>query len=70
MQSLIRRERAKQRDSGTDRLLVVVAATRGNRRALREAAPILEETLPLRTRAVLHALHRGEDPGYDGLVLI
>ena len=70
VQSLIRRERAKQRDSSTDRLLLVVAATRGNRRALREAAPILDETLPLRTRAVLHALHRGEDPGGDGLVLI
>ena len=70
VQAQIRPLMLKQRDAGVDRLVLVVAATHGNRRAVAEAGPALHESFPLGTRAVLAALRAGRDPGGNGLVFI
>lgn len=60
----------KQRDLGADRCLLVIAATRANRAALREADAAVAASFPLRTREVLRALAAGADPGANGIVLL
>src|SRR5437762_5318688 len=60
----------KKRDLSATRLVLLVAATHANRRALREAAGIVNASFPLGTRAILRALAAGRDPGADGVVLI
>ncbi len=70
VQALLRREQAKQRDSGVTRLLLVAADTRGNRAAISEARDLLASAGFLGPRKVMHSLRRGEDPGGDGWVLI
>ena len=69
LQALLRREAAKARDDGIDVLLLVVADTHANRRALHEARELLQSTLPLDTRRVLGALRRGESPAAGGVVI-
>lgn len=49
------------------RLVVVVADTRGNRSALAPFRPILRETFPAGTRAVMAALRNGTPLGMNGL---
>jgi len=68
VQAQLRPIQLKQRDSGIGRLVLVLAATRGNRCAAAEAGDILREVFPLSTKAVLGALARGRDPGANGLV--
>jgi hypothetical protein len=60
----------KQRDLGADRCLLVIAATRANRAALREADAAVAASFPLRTREVLRALAADADPGANGIVLL
>jgi transcriptional regulator with XRE-family HTH domain len=60
----------KKRDMGADRLILLFANTRANRRALREAMPVATDSFPLATDAVIRALEGGEDPGADGIVLL
>jgi len=69
-QAQVRPLMLKQRDAGVDRLVLVVAATHANRRAVAEAGPALRESFRLGTRAVLAALRAGKDPGSNGLVFI
>ena len=69
-QAQIRPLMLKQRDARVDRLVLVVGATHGNRRAVAEAGTALRESFPLGTRAVLAALRAGRDPGNNGLVFI
>jgi transcriptional regulator with XRE-family HTH domain len=69
-QAQVRAAHLKQRDLGADRLIFVIAATTTNRRALRAAGSAVETAFPLATRATLHALAAGNDPGADGLVLL
>lgn len=61
---------AKKRDLGADRLILLIANTRYNRRALREAGSIVFETFPLSTDDVMPPLEAGVDPGADGIVLL
>lgn len=61
---------AKKRDLGADRLVLLIADTRANRRALREAADIAIGSFPLNTAQVLRAMEAGEDPGADGIVVL
>jgi transcriptional regulator with XRE-family HTH domain len=61
---------AKKRDLGADRLVLLIANTRTNRRALQEAGGIAAESFPLTTDAVMRSLEAGEDPGADGIVLL
>jgi hypothetical protein len=69
-QELLRREQLKARDSGVGRILLVLADTAHNRRAVRESWPGLRSVLPLEGRAVLAALRRGRDPGRNGLLFV
>jgi transcriptional regulator with XRE-family HTH domain len=60
----------KARDMGISRVVIVVAATKANRRAMSEAATMLAAEFPLGSRATLAALVAGRDPGANGTVLI
>lgn len=70
LQALQRRCEAKARDSGADRIALLVADTRHNRRVLREHREALRSTFPLDTRAVMAALRAGELPSANGIVVL
>jgi len=70
LQAIQRRCEAKARDSGVDRIVLLVADTRHNRRVLREHREALRSTFPLDTRAVMTALRAGELPSANGVVVI
>jgi transcriptional regulator with XRE-family HTH domain len=69
LQALERRLERKRRDGGADHVILLVAGTRRNRRAL-AAAPAAFGGFSRDARAVLGALRRGEDPGRDALILV
>lgn len=69
VQAVERRVALKQRDSGVAHVILLVADTPRNRRALR-AAPAAFAGYPRDSRAVLRALRRGEDPGTNAILLI
>jgi hypothetical protein len=58
------------RDSGVDRLILLVWATRANRATLREIRESLRAEMPLDSRQILAALRAGRDPGQDGILLL
>ena len=68
-QALERRLSLKRRDGGVDKVVLVIADTPRNRRAL-AASPAAFSDLPLRTRAILVALRAGDEPGGSGIVVI
>lgn len=70
VQAQIRAARRKQRDLGADRLVIVIAGTRTNRRVLTDAGPVIRDAFPLDTRTMLQTLAAGTDPGADGIVLL
>lgn len=70
MQAQVRSARAKQRDIGAQRLILLVLATRANRETLRLAGPSALEEFPMRTRRAMAALAAGIDPGGDCLILL
>lgn len=69
VQAVERRLRAKQRDLGATRAILLIAGTRHNR-AVIEHVPDLRTQFPIGTRACLAALGRGRDPGGDCLVIL
>jgi transcriptional regulator with XRE-family HTH domain len=69
-QAQLRSVLLKARDMAIGRMIVVVAATPANRRALFEAAEVVASDFPLATRAILKALSEGRDPGANGIVVI
>jgi transcriptional regulator with XRE-family HTH domain len=60
----------KKRDLGADRLIILIAATHANRRALAEASAVASGSFPLGTKATLLALSEGRDPGADAIVVL
>ncbi|HEX7171228.1 MAG TPA: hypothetical protein VF365_01330 [Candidatus Limnocylindria bacterium] len=60
----------KQRDSGADRMILLVAGTARNRSLVREHVGLLRQTFPLDTRSTLQALGEGRDPGANGVVVL
>ena len=70
IQALQRRLELKWRDSGSPRLVLVVSATRHNRRVVREHRSALGSTLPLDSREVLAALRAGELPRANGIAFV
>jgi hypothetical protein len=60
----------KKRDLGADRLILLVAATHANRRAVAEAASVASGSFPLSTKPTLAALSAGQDPGADAIVIL
>jgi transcriptional regulator with XRE-family HTH domain len=59
----------KRRDGGVDHVVILIADTPRNRRAL-EAAPAGFSDFPLRTREIMTALAAGREPGDSGIVVI
>jgi transcriptional regulator with XRE-family HTH domain len=70
IQAVQRRSEAKWRDSGVDRVVLVVAGTRGNRAIVREHRGALFSTFPADTREVLAALREGRLPERNGIILL
>ncbi|MGH2444755.1 MAG: helix-turn-helix domain-containing protein [Candidatus Limnocylindria bacterium] len=70
LQAQRRAGQLKVRDLKADRLILVVAGTTTNRRALHSAGPTVTDAFPVDTRAALAALAAGEDPGGDALILL
>ena len=69
IQALERRLALKRRDGDVDHLILLVADTARNRRAI-ASAPASFADLPLRTRQILAALRDGRDPGGSGIVIL
>jgi len=70
VQAQVRRLTVKQADAREARLILVIAATHANRRALAEAGGALRDSFPVSTKAVLGALRAGMDPGGNGIVFL
>lgn len=60
----------KKRDLGAARLILLVAATSANRRALREARDVVDMSFPLGTKTILAAMRDVRVPGADGVVVL
>ena len=69
VQAVERRIALKQRDGGIDHVIVLVADTPRNRRAL-VAAPAAFATFSRDARPVLRALGSGADPGTNAIVIL
>ena len=69
-QAQVRSARRKQADLGVTRLVLLLAATHANRRAIRDAGIVARDSFPLGTRATLAALAEGRDPGADAIVFL
>lgn len=69
-QALRRRLALKCRDARVDRVLLVVADTRHNRRAVRLAEADFREAFPLNGRRAMAALKRGDLPPASALVFL
>lgn len=70
LQALQRRCELKARDSGVDRLVLLVAATRHNRLVLHEHRAALASTFPADTAEVMACLRQGRLPPRNGIVII
>ncbi len=60
----------KLRDSGFDRAIILVAATRANRLALRDFGTTLRANYPIPSAVALRALAAGDDPGGNSFVVL
>ena len=69
-QALARRLALKQRDDSMDRVSLLVAATRTNRAAVREAQPFIGDAFVFDTRSTLADLSAGRLPTRSALVLL
>lgn len=69
-QAQTRAAQRKRRDLGADRLILLLADTTANRRALRDAGPAFQAAFPISPRAALRALGEARDPGSDAIVLL
>ena len=69
LQALERSLNLKQRDGRLDRILLLVAGTRGNRAIVRDS-PALRTSFPSGTRSVLARLRSGAAPAQNGIVLL
>jgi transcriptional regulator with XRE-family HTH domain len=70
VQAVDRRVMLKLRDSGFDRAVLLVAATRSNRLAFAAAGDALLANFPISTRPALRALAAGVDPGGNCLIVL
>ena len=69
-QALARRTALKSRDSGIDRVILVFADTRANRRAVASAEAVLHPLFPLDSATVLGALRAGRLPTHGGIIFL
>jgi transcriptional regulator with XRE-family HTH domain len=70
IQAVDRRVMLKWRDSDVTRVIVLVADTRGNRAALRDAGEAATSNFPIPGSRALAAIRRGEDPGGNAIVVL
>ena len=70
LQAADRRIARKLRDAGADRVILLVADTKGNRRVIREFGDLLAERYPLRTRVILRRLRTGQLPEASGVCML
>ena len=70
LQALDRRIARKMKDDGVDRVVLLVADTRRNRRVIREFQALIRERYPLSTREVMTALSSGRLPRASGYAVI
>jgi transcriptional regulator with XRE-family HTH domain len=70
LQATLRSIAGKRRDSGVDRVVLLVADTPANRRLVQRHIGMLRQTFPLDTRSCLAALGAGRDPGTDALFIL
>lgn len=70
IQAVDRRVMLKLRDSGFDRAIILVAATRSNRLTMREFGASLQANYPIASASALRSLAAGEDPGGNSIVML
>lgn len=70
LQAQVRAAELKARDLGATRLVLVIAGTHANRRALAAVRSTLVSSFDLDTRRLLADLAAGRDPGRDGIVVL
>ena len=70
LQAQIRAAQLKSRDLNATRLILVVAGTHANRRAVEATRASLAAAFELDTRRVLADLAHGADPGRDAIVVL
>jgi transcriptional regulator with XRE-family HTH domain len=70
LQAQVRAAQLKARDIGATRLIIVVAGSHANRRALADARGALVQAFDLDTRRVLADLAGGRDPSRDAVVVL
>jgi hypothetical protein len=70
VQAQVRQAQLKRREAQVRRLVLLVAATHANRRALAAADALIRSDFTLGTRAAFAALAVGRDPGADALILL
>jgi len=70
LQAQIRAAQLKTRDLNATRLILVVAGTHANRRAVEATRASLAGAFDLDTRRVMADLARGADPGRDAIVVL
>jgi hypothetical protein len=70
VQAQLRVAQAKARDAGIECLILLIADTNANRRAMSEHRALLARAFPLDTRAILRALAEGRSPGTSGIVVL
>jgi hypothetical protein len=70
LQALDRRIALKRRDGGIDLVILLVADTVANRRAIATHRDSLRSSFPLDTRAVLAAVRAGRAPASSGIVVL
>ena len=69
-QAQTRRIALKCRDAGIDDVLLVVAGTRSNRRAIAAAGATVRELFPVPARSAVDALAAGSHPGGSALIFL
>jgi hypothetical protein len=70
IQAIDRRVMLKLRDSGLDRVIILVAATRKNRSTLREVGDALRMNYPISSHQALDALLSARDPGGNSIIVL
>jgi hypothetical protein len=70
IQAIDRRVMLKLRDSGLDRVIILVAPTRTNRSTLREMGDSLRTNYPIPSRQALQALLSARDPGGNAIIVL
>jgi hypothetical protein len=70
VQALQRRSELKQRDSGVDVMVLLVARSRHNAAVLRAHRAALASTFPAATYEIMSALRTGRVPSRNGIVVL